>query len=303
MAPSSGGADRYDRDGASNNTRGTAVDLRAFAAQDGTPGGLVVVGDAESPLSIQPTGDQDWFRINITGQETARQPARPLISFDHTQGDLDFELYRANEALPLRRAVGVANQHSIDLAGLSASESYFLRVFGFDGGAGAATNPAYTLAVNLPETATGDWLEARQGGPADNDARSRATDLGTLDRTLERTELSIHNDADADWFRFQTLATGSAGHTASIAFEHLQGDLELELYDQNGTLLDRSGTVNNQETISLVNRPAASTYSCASSGQHRGDPSTQSAVHPAHRSAGRPGRRLCRAERHAGRRP
>lgn len=250
VAPQPSGADRFDRDGNSNDDRGTAVDLRVAVDQDGTPGGLIVLGDATNPLSIQPTGDEDWFRIRITGAETFGNFAS--VAFDHTQGDLDLELYKDNDLTPIRSSIGVANKHSIDLSGLATSESYYLRVFGHNG----ATNPSYTLTVNMPEMPTGDWAE----GASDNNVRARATDLGILDRPTQRTELSIHNTSDEDWFRFETLAIGAAGHSVAIAFQQLQGDLELELYDQSGTLLERSATVNDVESISFVNRPAGVYY-------------------------------------------
>ncbi|MDF1563197.1 MAG: PPC domain-containing protein [Deltaproteobacteria bacterium] len=50
----------------------------------------------------------------------------------------------------------------------------------------------------------------------------------------------------SDWFVVSTTGTV----TASIAFTHAQGDLDLKLYDANGSSLDSSTSTGNSETVS-----------------------------------------------------
>lgn len=94
----------------------------------------------EDTLSIDTSGDDDWFRFYQPAIGTNQDSAR--IDFIHGQGDLDFELY--NEAgVRLAQSDGTSNSETISLNGIAAGR-YNLRVFGWNG----ATSPSYKLTIN-----------------------------------------------------------------------------------------------------------------------------------------------------------
>ncbi len=241
-APLANGADSFE----SNNSFSTAYNLNNQIAPSQQGRQVVTLGtDPEEFLSIHNGSDVDWFKFTIAG--AGQQGHYAAISFDHTLGDLDLQLYNSSNTL-LKTSEGVANAHSVDLKGLSAG-TYYLRVYGHNG----EVNPSYTLTVDAPFAGvTADWGE----GSDNNNAISRATNLGKLDRQFNRDNLSITAN-DTDWFRFEIDAKGGVSDAAGITFNHQQGDLDIELYASDGTtLLDSSQGVGNTESISLNGRNA-----------------------------------------------
>ena len=85
-----------------------------------------------------------------------------------------------------------------------------------------------------------------------NNSLAAATELGVVTGhgEIDDMGLSIHESGDEDWFRFELAAEGGAGHYVAIEFDHEQGDLDLELYDQEGELLAWSAGVDDLEEIS-----------------------------------------------------
>jgi hypothetical protein len=119
------------------------------------------------------------------------------------------------------------------------------------------------LTADQIEFPSGILFRAVEPGsdPAEpNNSRPSATLLGAVEGDVSVAGLSIHSVTDSDWFQFSTLATGNISHYAAITFNHLAGDLDLELYDQAGNLLDSSKRSQNQEFVSLHGLPAASYF-------------------------------------------
>jgi hypothetical protein len=203
-----------------------------------------------SGLSIAPAGDADWFQIQTTEPSVSGDKVR--IEFQQGLGDLDLNLY--NGAGVLLQASATANDYEqISLAGL-ATGTYFVQVVGYLG----ATNRDYTLSLIAPGgTGLGDPFEP-------NDRLDVAADLGILqgDRTWNDpvNPLSIDNGNDVDWFKFQTLALGTPINTVTITFDNALGDLDLELCDATGAVLQASNSATNQERVSLNGRSAGNYY-------------------------------------------
>ncbi|WP_035367395.1 pre-peptidase C-terminal domain-containing protein, partial [Dolichospermum circinale] len=228
-----------------NNTRATATNLNALL-QAGEQ--ILALDNPARPLSIYTTGDEDWYKFTIAGAGDYTHYAK--IEFEHNQGDIDFELYNAT-GTQLDYSNGVSNSEEISLDGLVAGD-YYLRVFGYNN----ATNPEYSLFVNAPWTAlnpSGDSAES-------NNTQAQATDLGTLTSAFNRGNLSIHTTSDVDWFKFTLATAGNETNSVGIDFTHIQGDLDIGLYDSNGNFLNSSTGVDNQETISLKGLTAGSYY-------------------------------------------
>ena len=65
--------------------------------------------------------------------------------------------------------------------------------------------------------------------------------------------LTIHDGFDEDFFRFYVNSTGTNQDFARINFQHSQGDLDMELYNENGQRVGIANGTSNSETISLNN--------------------------------------------------
>jgi len=198
-------------------------------------------------LSIHEPGDEDWFRFELPRQGEPGQFV--AITFDETLGRLGLDLFEAFEpsATPpaayatfqVQTAAASGNHQQISLAGL-APGSYLLRVAGL----AQATQPDYALALNLAPASS-----ARDDFAEPNDTAVTAHDLRTVDAFAQLSGLSIHTTNDVDWFAFTLAADGSTGHVARIDFSHAAGDLDLELYGEDGTpwLGGSYGTANTEE--------------------------------------------------------
>jgi Ca2+-binding RTX toxin-like protein len=243
-APISGTGDWLE----SNNTQATAKDLNTQFSQQIQAGQqfLELGVDADKPLSINSSTDVDWFKFTIASAGKLGDYAS--ISFDHTAGDLDLELYNSSGQV-IKSSKGISNIQTIDLKGLAAG-TYSLKVTGYQG----ATNSAYSLSVLAPFiNKTGDWSES-------NNTSATAKDLGTIVDTYDKDNLSIHNTTDVDWFKFTLGAKGSIDDRIGINFTHGKGDLDIQLYQADGvTLIDESKGVTGTEDISL-NTLAAGSY-------------------------------------------
>ena len=250
------GGDRFERAGAGNDTRDgaskigeTAIDedgereilpLRGFHQESN-----LSIHHNDDPLDSSATSDEDWYEFSLAADASDSHFVQ--IEFAHTLGDLELELVQADGSV-LRRSQTASDQERISLAGLSAGGPYFIHVAGDQ----RQTNPLYTLTFNAPEPVVADDYE-------DNDDRDGAHDLGKirgaqLIDSIDRP-LSIEA-ADEDWFRFETTATGDAGHAVGIMMDPSLGDLDLALFDAGGSLLEAAETGAAGELISLATRPA-----------------------------------------------
>ncbi|MCL4788949.1 MAG: pre-peptidase C-terminal domain-containing protein, partial [Verrucomicrobia bacterium] len=242
-APPDERGDRFE----TNNTMLTATVVSN--ALSGYIGGSQVVrlGDPASPLSIHTATDVDWFRFTMS--ETGRVGHYVAIQLDHSLGDLDLELWQPGGATAFATNAGVANVHTISLAGFAPGD-YLVKVFGYRN----ARNPAYLLEISapMPNTSGGDAFEP-------NNSAATAAPLPVAGTSAVYENLSI-TAGDNDWFQFTLPVPGAVGHFARIDFRHSLGDLDLQLYDANGTnLLRRSDSVADLESIAL-NGLAAGTY-------------------------------------------
>ena len=88
----------------------------------------------------------DYFKFTTTAAGTST--SKIVMSFTHSQGDLDIILYNS-AGTQLKISQGVTNTETISLSGLAAG-TYTARVYGYRG----VTNPAYSLAFTTPGTTT-----------------------------------------------------------------------------------------------------------------------------------------------------
>ncbi len=119
------------------------------------------------------------------------------------------------------------------------------------------------LAPRLAETTIQPAAVARAAAATDdayenNDTFALAANLGTLSLAKTTSNL-VMNDA-VDWFKFKMNAAGTSSDFVKLAFTHIRGDLDLELYNASGRLLSRSQSVTNAEQLSLKNLAAGTYY-------------------------------------------
>jgi hypothetical protein len=84
----------------------------------------------------------DCYRFQTAAAGTAASSVS--ISFQHSLGDLDMELFNAS-GVRVGTSQGVTNSERISLNGLAAG-TYYVHVYGYRG----ATNPSYSLTVTPP---------------------------------------------------------------------------------------------------------------------------------------------------------
>jgi hypothetical protein len=237
-----------------NDTQQTAYNLGGLSSGSKLISGLAMADSA------------DWYKFSVGKKLGASDSAS--ISFQHAQGDLDLVLYKSSGAR-LKFSNTVANSESVSLNGLAAG-TYFIRVYGYLG----ATNPAYSLSINLGVSGggtSGGGSGGSSGGGSsggstpttddafeNNDSRETAYNLGQL--SVPSTFSSLVMADGNDWYRFAMSSKGGAGNVVSLSSPTTQGNLNLELYNSAGTRLSGSSSLTNTEEISLLGRAGGTYY-------------------------------------------
>jgi subtilisin family serine protease/subtilisin-like proprotein convertase family protein len=209
-------ADRFEP----NDSFATAQDLGSIGSRN------------EASLSIHTPNNDDYYRFTaaMTGVLTAD------VLFRHAAGDLDVVLYSANQTW--LRDSSSANDDERIVWGVSAGQTYYLRVYGYDG----ETNSNYALQLVVGQAPAGDRFEP-------NDSFATATDLGALGSRTE-ANLSIHFSGNDDYYRFTPQITGLV--TANVLFTNANGDIDVDFYNASQTLLTSSASTNDRERIVWV---------------------------------------------------
>ncbi|MEX2310245.1 MAG: lysyl oxidase family protein [Pirellulales bacterium] len=186
-----------------------------------------------SSLSIHASQDFDVYRV--TASASGSMAFR--LAFQHSQGDIDMEVYDSTQTR-LGLSDSTDNSEQFTFAAV-AGQFYYVRAYGFQG----ATNPNYTLTVDQPD--------GTSGGPADqfeeNDTFATAYNLSAVDQTY--TGLSINATNDDDYYRIVPTVSGIM--SVSLAFQHAQGDIDMQILSASQTQLGLSDSTGNGEQFSL----------------------------------------------------
>ncbi len=214
--------------------------------QNDTFGTAYNLGTLSSPRtlnSLAMADSVDWYKF--TTSRTGVSGNSVVLNFQHAQGDLDLALYNIY-GQRLRLSDGVTNSETVSLSGLVAG-TYYVRAYGY----GGVSNPAYSLSVNVGTGVADDAYE-------DNDAFGTAANLGTLTASKSVSNLVLADSAD--WYKFTMNGPGTTGNSASLSFQNLAGNLDLELYSSAGAKLAASTSLTNAESVSLAGRAAGTYY-------------------------------------------
>ena len=98
----------------------------------------------------------------------------------------------------------------------------------------------------------GDWAEENSWGSTDTNDNPFYIGRGG---GFSWTGLSVHNAFDEDWYYFYLEENGDANSYVEIQFPHIDGDLDIELYDYDGNQVGFSYSQTDNERISLDGAP------------------------------------------------
>ncbi|MDR2171968.1 MAG: fibronectin type III domain-containing protein [Planctomycetaceae bacterium] len=145
------------------------------------------------------------------------------------------------------------------VTGLEADTNYEFRLTAINNNdeSEPATTNGKTLAVADDDTyEDNDSISIVDGVALDSEA-DHTSFLGVIEteKTINGLKLVDGND----FYKFEITQTGTAESYVQIAFENSQGDIDLQLYNANGTSIRLSTTTANSEKISL-NGLAAGIY-------------------------------------------
>jgi len=218
---------------------GLTVDIAATCPPDfNEPNETLPTAAIPSILDNEPQtlcpGDEDWFDLYVSGGETLTL----WLVHDPGEGDIDVELWDQTGTILLASAT--TNDHVEALYYTPAvGEPVYARIFQAPSGdAGDFPGNGYDLTAFFgPDPGCVD------DGNEQNDSHLDATTstIG-LDSGLRACEF------DDDWYRTDLLT----GQTLDVSafFSHAEGDIALELYTSDLTLLDSSNTATDDESVS-----------------------------------------------------
>jgi hypothetical protein len=163
--------------------------------------------------------DDDWYLLSFNND----QHLELIIEFDHSQGDINAQLYdRRGALLGETYSVEVASGYSRDnnerltYVNASGSTQLYLRVYGELG----ATNPSYRIVQNL--VTRDDEFELQ------NDASCGT--LATLDTSITYDGFVLRDD---DWYRLDVSSINTL--TVVLNHEYFSGDLDIMITEDTGT--------------------------------------------------------------------
>lgn len=211
-----------------------------------TPATINVNGFASGIATIADT-EVDYYAFTATvGGNYTFTAATPASSLDTVIGVFT----STGTRVAFNDNISGTNNDSRVAANLVEGQRYLFGVTNFI----ATSRGSYNWIIqgpSVPTTTLDDIYE-------ENDTHATAYDLGTLVSSQNLAGLQLA-DSD-DWFKFTTTGTSTAGSSVSISFQNSEGNLQLGLYAENGSLLATSAGVGNIETILLNGRPAGTYF-------------------------------------------
>jgi autotransporter-associated beta strand protein len=195
-------------------------------------------------LSIHSSADEDWIKFTLPVTGTVNDYVE--IQFVHLDGDLDALLYDATRQ-PIDASTGVFNTERLRLAGRAAGE-YWIKIYGKNG----AQNDAYRLVVRT-HAYPDDRFEP-------NNSLDNAFRLGAMYGPRDIRDLAIPSPDDSDFFKFYLPFGGAADTHVDVLFSHVDGDLDVRLYDSLRRQIRVSEGTDDNERLSFDGLPAGEYY-------------------------------------------
>ncbi|MDF1667430.1 MAG: PPC domain-containing protein, partial [Planctomycetota bacterium] len=184
--------------------------------------------------------DDDWFKVVLTAQ--SKLSAK--ITFQHSDGDLDF-LFTDSAGTKILSSESTADIESVEKSGLAAG-TYYLRVFGYNG-----AKAPYALNFTVEPESTGGNTNNGDDSFEDNDTQATAANISAGDHANLVCK-------DQDFYKITIPANGTL--SVKIRFQHSTGDLDMFLTDASGTVISRSESTSDEETVTKTGLAAGTYY-------------------------------------------
>jgi len=206
----------------------------ALEENDGALSATPLAGSFADPTLAACPGDSDWFAWSLAAGDTLDV----TLTFDHAGGDIDAELLDANGS-----TVDIANSTSDDEVLTFTAQSAgtaSLQVFLQNDQGAFPGNPYELDVVHTPGSA----------GCIDDSAEENDSFPNPSTLTTGNTPGLVACPFDADVWSF----FADPGDTVQVdaGFLHSDGDIDLELYDSTGTLVDSATSNSDDETVTDV---------------------------------------------------
>lgn len=204
----------------------------ALEQNDSAAGALALSPGSQSNLNAC-AGDDDYYAYNFAQGDDVTVN----VTFSDAEGDIDVQLLNAGGT---EVALSDSNTDNESIAyTVPSAGPYTLRVYLY-GDAGSVPGSAYGLNVQVAGSLTcaPDPFEA-------NNTRAAAASLplGTYSGLT-----ACENDADF----YAVNLTGSQTVTVQTLFSNAEGDIDLRLYDPNGTQVSSSVSVSDNESLTFT---------------------------------------------------
>ncbi|KKL74862.1 hypothetical protein LCGC14_2060650, partial [marine sediment metagenome] len=160
--------------------------------------------------------DEDWYKISIS---SGKEHIRINLTFDHWLGDINLQFYDSSLTWSFSRTSTTDNEF-MDIT-VPGSGIYYIKVYFENAG-----NP-YDLRYNT--------LFAPDDSYEENDQEYEFYDL-TANASMWQNNLRQFDD---DWYEIR-LDPGEERLRAELNFNHLAGNMDLEIYDRDFYYIDGS---------------------------------------------------------------
>jgi hypothetical protein len=187
--------------------------------------------------------DDDYFSVSVP---TGNRVTVTVDDFVHAEGDIDLQL-RNMSGMILGSSASVRDSESVSYCNGGAATTLYARVFGF----GSEQNSYSISATNMPDASGCCIDDAFENDDSRTTARTVtfASDLASPEGTL--------CTSDDDWIAIPMSGPGRI--QATVIFDAVAGDIDIELYGPTGTRIASSaGTTDTEEIDTTVG--AAGTY-------------------------------------------
>ncbi|WPJ93945.1 zinc-dependent metalloprotease [Coraliomargarita algicola] len=184
--------------------------------------------------------DRDWYQIRVP---TGATKLEVIARSDSSLGNLDLYVYSANGGILLKESTTGGDTETISW-----------------------DNP---LAGDLSVVILGDYVGNRynlfwdvtfaEDNYEQNDTRQTSFDLIGHERRLLSKLNGYGIQKDEDWYEI-SADVNTAELRVLANFTHAEGDIDMEIYNESGAILQRATSSDDDETLILSNPPAGSYY-------------------------------------------
>jgi hypothetical protein len=176
--------------------------------------------------------DDDWYSIEVT---SGNMKVFINCTFTHEDGDIDMQLYDTDGTTRLNASSSLTDNEAIERI-VSSAGLYYIRILSN----GSTTGNTYNLNWHGEVLPSDDSYE-------ENDTASTAY---SLDENIQLSGINgLGVQIDEDWYSIN-VTTGNLRVLIDCTFEHLRGDVDLALYDTDGsTQLIKSESIDDDESI------------------------------------------------------